>query len=148
MEEREIKKRREAELRISRLNIEHRRETGKAANRRELLKLETEYRINEKKRTYAKEKVRLMGEICAIRENMAGLAPDDPQRELFAAQIKEREMKLSVLRDGLDLDIREIKTGATARRQEIDEESRKLEVEYEYEKLNILEMLAAEENDA
>ena len=135
--------RREAELRISRLNLEHKKRVNQTTSRREQLSMETYSVIEGLKKNYIKAKTELMGEITAIRETRCGLAFEDPQRDTYNAQIREREMKLSLLRDQLDLDIVETKTAASARRHEIDEESRREECEYEYQKLNIMEELAA-----
>ena len=89
-----------------------------------------------------------MGEIASIRQERCGLAFEDPQRDAYNAQIREREMKLSLIRDQLDLDINETKTAAAARRHEIDQEARKLDYEHENLKQAIMEELASEETHA
>lgn len=140
--------RREAELRISQLNLEYKMKRNEMVLRRELLSLETNSAIEGLKKNYIKEKAELMGEIAGIRQKRCGLAQEDPQRDTYNAQIREREMKLSLLRDQLDLDINETKTLSSARRHEIDEESRREECEFENQKLNIMALLAAEERNA
>lgn len=140
--------RREAELRISQLNLEYKMKRNEMVLRRELLSLETNSAIEGLKKNYIKEKAELMGEIADIRQKRCGLALEDPQRDTYNAQIREREMKLSLLRDQLDLDINETKTASSARRHEIDEESRREECEFENQKLNIMALLAAEERNA
>lgn len=140
--------RREAELRISQLNLEYKMKKNEMVRRREQLSLETNSAIEGLKKNYIKDKAELMGEIAGIRQKRCGLALEDPQRDTYNAQIREREMKLSLLRDQLDLDINETKTASSARRHEIDEESRREECEFENQKLNIMALLAAEERNA
>ena len=139
---------REAELRISRLNLEHKKRSNEMVGRREQLSMETRSVIESLKKNYIKAKTELMGEIAAIRETRCGLAFEDPQRDTYNAQIRERIMKLSLLRDQLDLDINETKTAAAARRHEIDQEARKLDYEHENLKQAIMEELASEETHA
>jgi len=140
--------RREAELRISRLNLEHKHRANRMVQYREQLSLDTHTAIEVKKKHYIKEKSSLMDEIATIRKGRCGLAMEDPRRDTFNAQIREREMKLSLLRDQLDLDINEIKTAAAARRHEIDQEVRKMDYEHERLKQAIMEELASEETHA
>ena len=140
--------RREAELRIAALNLEHKKRSNEIVGRREQLSMETNSIIESLKKNYIKAKTELMGEIASIRQERCGLAFEDPQRDAYNAQIREREMKLSLIRDQLDLDINETKTAAAARRHEIDQEARKLDYEHENLKQAIMEELASEETHA
>lgn len=139
---------REAELRISQLNLEYKMKKNEMVRRREQLSLETNSAIEGLKKNYIKEKAELIGEIAGIRQKRCGLAMEDPQRDTYNAQIREREMKLSLLRGQLDLDINETKTASSARRHEIDEESRREECEFVNQKLNIMALLKAEKSNA